>query len=558
MDVKKAYKSMDMPIQEYFLKFVLTSTIMGVAVSIIFIFLLPDIFSSGIPFVIVILIPIYCFLATFIYPIIEFEKRVNKINQEMHLFITRIGVLSTSEISSAAMFKVLSEMREYGELAIEVGKVFNLVEKWGLDLGEACRIVARSTPSSLFADFLDRLAHAVESGEDAVTFFKSEQRVVMDQFELEYERALFSTETMNEVFVAMVTVSSFILVIVALYPLITGEGALSLMVLAVFVFIFVEAVFLFFLSAVIPRERIWHETGIITEVNKKIKRNTIIGISLCIVLGIIFIILYFYFESYIDFLTPLFIISIIATPMLIPCYIIAVEEERIKRRENNYAAFIRSLGGSAETGSIGATPALKKLREHDFGPLTNNVDDLYKRLALGIDAHKSWEYFGAETGSDLTAKFSEMYVEGSRAGGNPREISKIISNNFIRMNGLRKKRYQSSANLIGILYGIAVGVALVLYVSLYLVDYMGDIGREIELPAGLTDIGVFFYSSYEFSLFSALILVIIVIHALISSMMSRVIGGGHKLGAFTHFVGILWIGAIIAWIAKIGMDYLLT
>lgn len=556
MDVKKAYKSLDMPIYKYFLKFVLPLTLMGIGITLILIFLLPDIFSSGIPLIIAILIPIYCFLATIIYPIIEFEKRVNKINQEMHLFITRIGVLSTSEISSAAMFKVLSEMRAYGELAKEVGKIFNLVEKWGLDLGEACRIVARTTPSSLFADFLDRLAHAVESGEDAVTFFKSEQKVVMDQFELEYERALFSTEVMFEFFIAMITVSAFILVIAAIYPLITGEGALSLLALAVFVFIFVEVVFLFFLSAVIPKERLWHETGIKTDVDKKIKKTTILAVTLCILVSLAILLLYI-LTSYIEIFPPLFIIAFVATPMLLPCYIIAKEEAKIKRREENYAAFIRSLGGAAETGSIGATPALKKLREHDFGPLTKNIDDLYKRLALGIDAHKSWEYFGAETGSDLTAKFSEMYVEGSRTGGNPREISKIISTNFLRIIGLRKKRYMSSSILLGILYGIAIAISFVLYVSLSLVDYMGEIGRGIDLPEGLTDIGVFYYTTYEFKIFSALLVLIIVIHAMISSIMNRVMGRGHKLAAFAHFVGLLWVGAIVAWIAEISMDFLL-
>lgn len=556
MNIKKAYKSLDMPIYKYIFIYMLSLTLMGVITSLILILLLPDIFSSGIPLVIAIMIPFYCFFAIFFYPIIEFEKRVNKINQEMHLFITRIGVLSTSEISSAAMFKVLSEMREYGELAVEIGKVFDLVEKWGLDLGEGCRIVAQTTPSSLFADFLDRLAHAVETGEDASTFFRSEQQVVMDQFELEYERALFSIETMKEVFVAMVTVASFILVVVALYPLITGKGALSLMVLSVFIFIFVEVVFLFFISAVIPRERIWHETGIKTEVNRKIKKSTTIAIILCIVLGISIIFLYL-FTTYIKLDRALIIISIIATPMLIPCYIIVREEEKIKRRENNYAAFIRSLGGSAETGSIGATPALKNLREHNFGPLTDNIKDLYKRLTLGIDSHKSWEYFGAETGSDLTAKFSEMYVEGSRAGGNPREISKIISGNFIRMNGLRKKRYQSSSSLIGILYGISVGVAFVLYISLFLVDYMSDMGREIDMPAGLSKVPLFIFTSYEFTVFTVLLVIVIVIHALISSMMTRVIGGGHKLGAFSHFVAILWICAITAWLSEIMMDYIM-
>ncbi|NIP34118.1 MAG: type II secretion protein F, partial [Thermoplasmata archaeon] len=55
----------------------------------------------------------------------------------------------------------------------------------------------------------------------------------------------------------------------------------------------------------------------------------------------------------------------------------------------------------------------KKLSYHDFGPLTDDIQSLYKRVAMRIDRQRAWQLFGAETNSELISKFSEMFSEGT-------------------------------------------------------------------------------------------------------------------------------------------------
>ena len=37
------------------------------------------------------------------------------------------------------MFDILAQMKEYGELAVEINKIHNLVNNWNMSLSDACR-----------------------------------------------------------------------------------------------------------------------------------------------------------------------------------------------------------------------------------------------------------------------------------------------------------------------------------------------------------------------------------------------------------------------------------
>ncbi len=539
---------MGTPFEVYFKKKALPIIGIGILIPIICFGFFPEIFNIyGLSFF-VWAVPLYAIIVAFIYPLVLFERRAKEIDQEMHLFITRIGVMSLSDVSRKGMFGVLAEMKEYGELAVEIKKVFNLIDIWNISMGDACRIVARSTPSKIFSYFLQRLAHAVEGGEAITDFFKNEQVVVMDQYETTYKSALDASEIMIEVFVAMVVVASFIIVLISIYPLLTGKDATELMVFAAFIFIFVEFVFLYFLISVLPRERIWHSTGIKTELDSQIKKWFKLGLSLSVLFGFIVFLLNDWFpKTY--FLLPIQF-AIIITPMVIPGYFVTIQEGIIRGRDDNYSAFIRSLGGTASTGGIGPTGALKKLTLHDFGPLTKNIDDLYKRLALGINSKKAWRHFGAETGSELTSKFSDMYVEGASLGGDPKKVSNVISDNFIRMLALRNRRYQSAGIFTGVMYGVCVAISVVLYLALMMVDVVNEAFTDIEVPSNFSrifaDAAVLKGISFEVDFLQIIIFLLIIFHSLIAALMIKVVKAGHNLGTFVHFVGMVWIGAILS------------
>jgi len=544
------YLTMETPWRGYLLRWVAVPTTITAFAVYLLLLLFPDAFSDIYLRVILYLLPAYILISMLLKPVLDYERRSHRIDQEIHLFITRIGVLSVSNISQEGMFSILSEMKEYGELAKEVTKVFNLVDRWGISLGEACRIVAHSTPSRLFSDFLNRLAHAIDSGEPAGTFFKNEQKVIMDEYQVNYEKSLYGVEVMKEMFVAMVTTAAFIFVIVSLYPMLTGEDASTLLVLTLFIFAFVEFVFLYFLASIIPEERIWQSSDIKTEVNRKINRYLIAGVASTGLIGIAFLI----FRPDISLLL---IFAITFTPLMFPAFYVNQQESEIKGREKNFAAFIRSLGSSSAGGAYGMSGAMKRLKGNDFGPLTKNIIDLQKRLSMHIDSRRAWRLFGAESGSDITLKFSEMFLEGAMAGGDARDMSQIISDNFNRILGLRMRRYASASTLVGLLYGVAIAVAFALYLSAKIVNWMGNIYSTIDIPKGYEGISVLHPVIFQSWVLTTAIALILLTHATISSVMTRVIGGGHKAGALLHIPGLLWTGAIMEMVVNWMMGWLI-
>jgi len=129
-----AYKEeLRMPAQRW-LAITLAVTVMTVCIQAILVLQLPRAFDS-----LFIIIPFFslsavvCFLMVF-YPLFLWEQRGSDIDREMHLFITRMGVLAVSESARKEMFDIISRMREYRSLAVEINKIFIMVDKWNVSL----------------------------------------------------------------------------------------------------------------------------------------------------------------------------------------------------------------------------------------------------------------------------------------------------------------------------------------------------------------------------------------------------------------------------------------
>ena len=101
----------------------------------------------------VILLGLMATVAAIAYPVLEVQRSATLIEAEMHMFITRMGILSIGEVGAQSIFDILKQMRDYGELASEVKRIETLVDKWHTSLPEAARIVAHQSPSPLWSDF---------------------------------------------------------------------------------------------------------------------------------------------------------------------------------------------------------------------------------------------------------------------------------------------------------------------------------------------------------------------------------------------------------------------
>jgi len=78
-----------------------------------------------------------------------------------------------------------------------------------------------------------------------------------------------------------------------------------------------------------------------------------------------------------------FKIAIALTPFALTGSIASKEEELIKRKDDNFSAFVRALGSTSGARGGIIRDSLRNLTYHDFGPLTPDIKELYKRLRQG-------------------------------------------------------------------------------------------------------------------------------------------------------------------------------
>lgn len=551
MDYARAFYSLNKSLVRYILEFVLPLVGLGFVVMFSLLYFFPKELGSGFALYLVYFIPIYFLLLTFIYPFLLLERKKNQINQNIHFFITHLGVLATSDISRKDLFKILAKKMEYEELARECEKIYLMMDVWHMSLAEACRFLAKRTPSSIFADFLDRFAHAVESGADLEEFLKSEQKVVMNDYAVMYRGALYDIDIIKEMLISIIISMVFFVSFAIIMPFLTGQDPVVMMGISTFMFIVIELFMLFFIKSKVPRDQIWHSINMKTPVKIKFQRDFIISIICCLIVALLV-----FLKG--DFLPLAIKISLAITPLFFVGYIARKEEALVRRRDENYAEFIRSLGASADARGGILENALKYLTSHDFGVLTQNIRDLYKRLMLRIDKLASWRYFAAESGSNLIQRFSEMFIEALHIGGRPYPISLIISNNFVELSALRKQRFQTTSSLIGIMYGLQAGLTFSLYISYGVVKMMNSMFSNIQLPKEVVGSILYVTLPTNLEIISILLLAIVIAHSIISAVAIRVVDGGHIFSSFIHFIIMMWIGSIVAVVTETMLNSMLA
>jgi len=552
IEIKRVILSMEMPVSAYIRKFALPILLTAIASQQMLLWMFPAVRESTWTMVMAISLPLIALLVVVLKPVLSADKKRSEIDDNMHLFITRMGALSTSNLPRKRLFEILSRVEEYGALSQDIGRIYVLMEHWNLSLPEAARHIAKRTPSIILADFLERMAHSVETGEDFHVFLMKEQTVVMNDYQVMYEGSLKSMDLIKEVFVSLVASSMFMIIFMTLIPMVLEQDTLLVIVMILIGFMITEGLMVGYTYMRLPRDIMWHKMKVRPQSEDRIIRSLItagfIGMSMAVFAGLL------------GLREPKLILALAVTPMFYPGWIIMKEEEALKRCDNSYDAFMRAVGAAAESVGGSTEDALRHLRRHDFGALSELVDRLYKRLITRIDKVNSWIFFAAESRSNLISKFTEMYIKSIMVGGKPTDVSKIISSNFTRMQGLRKHRYQMASNMTGVMYGLAVAIAFTLYLTIHIMRLMNAATSSIDLTTiqgGEVPVPIMF-ATYNVPLIQMMVLGVIVIHAFSSAFLVKVVRGSHKYSFVFHLAGMTWVSLIIAILSDWAMERLIS
>ncbi len=483
------------------------------------------------------------------YPKIWADNRKREIEQNIHLFITHAGVLATADISRLEIFRSLANQEDkYGALAEEIGKVVELVDTWNRSLEEACHYISERTPSEILADFLDRLGRTATAGEDVRDFLLDEQEVVISDYEAMYEDSITGLQDYRDLFISMIIGIVFIILFSLIVPFLTGLNPLLLVGASAGIFAAAEIGFILATKVTVPEDPIWTEAKGKTDRFDYLGRAQIISIILFFGLSG-FVVGQIFFEIIPQLSLPIsFWLAIPLTPLAIPGLLTWQEENKIQRRDNNYPGFIRTLSTSASARDANTVNVLETLKDKDFGALTSNIKDLYKRLRMRAEEKLAWDFFSADTGSYLISRFNDMYFEGTTEGGEPKKMGDIVTENFKRISRLRQRRDGFGNGLTGVLYTITIAAVATIFIGFKFGEEMIRMVLSLVQPGQIA--GAFHTQVYDLPAINFLLVIIIFTNAFLASYYITSIRGGNEVGSYAHVVFLSWVGVIVAYLVK--------
>ena len=549
-----AYRYMDIPVRQYVLFYLLPAFVISIGSFI-------AAYTSEFPQTTLYALyglGVFLPLVALVYPRVLIARRANEINEKFHLFVTHLTIMSLTNINRVEIFRTLANEEEYGYLAEEMGRLIGLVDTWNMSLDDACRVRSKSVPSDILEDFYQRLAYNVGAGQAMSSFLVKEQDAIIKQFSTTYEASLDRLEVISELYLSIVLAAVFAVMFAVIAPFLSGTDPIVLIGGVLVAFLVLQLLFIFIVDAISPEDPVWFQpTAIVIHRNKQIQRLMMIAGVLSGLVTVVVALVYLGYTPLESDTLPLPIyVAIPTTPLLIPGLYIYYAERGIMNADAQFPSFIRGLGAIESVKQTSTASVLRTLRKKDFGPLTKDIDSLYRRLNVQIDTSKSWKYFAAETGSYLIQNFSDMYNFGRSMGGDPEQLGSIISQNFSEVLKLREYRTQSTSTLMGILYGITAAASFSFFVSVEVIRVLIDITDDVNLDDGTIG-SILNAGIYDVDLIMLLIIAVVVLNAGISSVILRKVDRRYIGGATFHFTLMTWLGMLMGVLTEyVGNSYL--
>ncbi len=583
-----ALRRLEMPIARFIGLYVAPIAAFTFIFSIILVFVTGGLgegalFSGITGILLVILLTIMATLSAIAFPLLDVQRSATLIEAEMHMFITRMGILSIGEVGAQSIFDILKQMRDYGELAAEVKRIETLVEKWHTSLPEAARIVAQQSPSPLWSDFLDRMAFSIEAGQPIDQFMRSEQETIAEQYNTLYDTRLESVDTLKEIYVSLVTAGLFGLVIAGIHLVLFEVGTdtdtpievasrLRFLLLASLIFAFIQIGAVFAFRATIPKDLTFARDEMDTPFRINFRRSLLLSVLITMLLVTVSTFtLIWVFEA----LTSqwdkygLLFIALPLSPLLIPSLMIRKEEKQINRRDETYPDFIRALGGTAQARSSEPSATIKALRGIDFGMLDNSIDRLEKRLSTRIDSDRAWDYFTADTNSAVISRYTRIYIEGSQSSGQPAATAEMVSRSVGNLLSLRNRRALSANTMWGVALGLLISSVAALNVTTAIVLQLGE--AIAGVASGLTDTDVSALSDFgagvalpvmedassvddNIRMFKIIISLLILMQVVAVSSIATRLRGGTRSSAVGQMILLTWVSGLASLLTAIMLE----
>ncbi|MCX6821957.1 MAG: type II secretion system F family protein [Candidatus Aenigmarchaeota archaeon] len=190
----------------YFISLIITSILILTVLKL-------NIFLTVLSFIFVpVIVGMIILVAGVFYPYERVISRKRNIETNLPFAISHMGAIAASGVSPQAIFKLLSEFKEYDVIAEEMQKVVRNVEVFGIDPMTALKEVSKRTPSEKFRQLLQGLTTTIEGGGDLRTFLKNAGEQALFRWRIKREKYLDQLSTYAEFYTGLMIAAPLFLI----------------------------------------------------------------------------------------------------------------------------------------------------------------------------------------------------------------------------------------------------------------------------------------------------------------------------------------------------------
>lgn len=493
----------------------------------------------------IILISIYIIFAVQII-LVSYYKIKYSLDKDLQYFLTYAYSISFTTTNIKRFFQILAESQEYPEISKVIKRLIYVFEKYNFTFPEAIRYLLPYIVNCEFKGFLERLATALETGEDLPSFLEREHKKILENFDVRYRKGLENVRLLQEIGVSIMSSLAFAFVIILILPMLMEINIFTIFIYFTITFISANAVLYFLSKYFILEDQLWVPYK--EKPNEYSKLRNLFAILLSISI-LIFSLTYRIFQN------TLICFSISILPLMYVSYRFNSLEKLIKKKEEKFSSFYNTMISLSSVFGTNQVKILESAKIHDFGELNEDVNNLYNRIIITRNYKESWYYFITEIGSNLISKIVTPFYKMLEYGGEVEEASKKLYDVLLKVLELRSFKIQFISGARGFLYGGFLAFSAVLFVTIFITAMMKTLFESLSTLIS-TEIGgmlgiPLFEIEIDIRLLEEIINLLVIFQAFMIALTLKNIDGGSKFGIFIDFALLIWIATGIYIITNI-------
>ncbi len=151
--------------------------------------------------------------------------KATSIEANLPFAVNHMSAVASAGVSPYVMFKLVSDIKEYGEVSKQFRKIVRNVDTFGMDITAAITDVANRSPSESMQKILHSIVSTIQGGGDLASYLKNAAEQQMFEYKLRRKKYISLLQTYADIYTILLVAAPMMLIaFMIIISMITTSG----------------------------------------------------------------------------------------------------------------------------------------------------------------------------------------------------------------------------------------------------------------------------------------------------------------------------------------------